>query len=101
MGGMAGSVVTISPRIPLAELERRLRARLARDGVAVLAAASADDRQRRYLRKLRARLAGDPGLSVFYGDRLDGATWLTVCRAGEERLAAYFGDARTDRPDTG
>jgi hypothetical protein len=32
---------------------------------------------------------------VFYSDRHDGAVYLTVCRAGEERRIAYFGDAKT------
>ena len=47
------------------------------------------------LRRLRARLMTNPDLSVFYSDHLDGATYLTVCRAGEERSAAYFGNAKT------
>jgi hypothetical protein len=44
---------------------------------------------------LRAVLAADPGLSVFYGDHLDGGVYLTVCRAGEERSIGYMGEAKT------
>ncbi len=95
MRGMGiGSVVTISPRVPVDELERRTRARIARDGVAVFAAVTADGRQRRHLLRLRARLVADPGLDVYGGTgRPDGTTWLTVCPAGGR--PAYMGDART------
>jgi hypothetical protein len=92
---MAATVVTLSPRIPADDVLGIVSRRLAADGFAVLAAAVADRRQVRSLRRVRARLAGDPGLSVFYGDHLDGAVYLTVCRAGEERRIAYFGDAKT------
>jgi hypothetical protein len=92
---MVGTVITLSPRIPVGDAVGIVTRRLAADGVAVLAAATADRRQVSSLRRLRARLVTDPCLSVFYGDHLDGATYLTVCRAGEERSAAYFGDAKT------
>jgi hypothetical protein len=89
-----GSVVTISPRIPAAELERRARARIERDGVAVYAAVTADKRQRAHLLRLRARLVADPGLDVYGGTgRPDGTTWLTVCLKGGR--PGYTGDART------
>ena len=68
---------------------------LFRSGVAVLAAAAGDHRQVRSLRRLRALLAADPGLSVFYGDHLDGGVYLTVCRAGEERKIGCFGEVKT------
>jgi hypothetical protein len=91
-------VVTISPRVPVAELERRARARIGRDGVAVFTAVTADGRQRRHLLRLRARLVADPGLDVYGGTgRPDGTTWLTVCLTGGR--PAYMGDARTDQPD--
>ena len=92
---MAGTVVTLSPRIPVTDAVGIVKRRLAADGVAVLAVATGDRRQVKNLRRVRARLAADPGLSVFYGDHLDGAVYLTVCRAGEERRIAYFGAART------
>jgi hypothetical protein len=95
MSLMAGTVITLSPRIPVDDAIGIVTRRLAADGVAVLAAAAADRRQVRSLRRLRASLAADPGLSVFYGDHLDGAVYLTVCRAGEERAAAYWGGAKT------
>jgi hypothetical protein len=89
------AVITLSPRIPVDDAVGIVARRLAADGFAVLAAAATDRRQVRSLRRVRARLVDDPGLSVFYGDRLDGAVCLTVCRAGEERRIAYFGDAKT------
>ena len=91
---VAGTVITLSPRIPSAAAAGIVARRLAVDGVAVLAAAAADRRQVRSLRRLRALLAADPGLSVFYGDHLDGAVYLTVCRGGHERSAAYWGAAK-------
>jgi hypothetical protein len=92
---MAGTVITLSPLIPANDAVGIVMRRLAADGVAVLAVATADRRQVSSLRRVRARLVTDPGLSVFYGDHLDGATYLTVCRAGEERSIAYMGDAKT------
>lgn len=92
---MAGTVITLSPRIPVDDAVGIVGRRLAADGCAVLAAAVADRRQVSHLRRVRARLVEDPGLSVFYGDHLDGAVYLTVCRAGEERRIAYMGDAST------
>jgi hypothetical protein len=91
---MAGTVITLSPRIPLAAAAGIVARRLAADGVAVLAAAAADRRQVRSLRRLRALLVADPGLSVFYGDHLDGAVYLTVCHVGDERSVAYWGAAK-------
>ncbi len=93
---MAGSVITVSSRISLPELERRVRERVARDGVAPLAAVSG--RQRTHLHRLRQRLVADPGLDVIGGTaRPDGTTWLTVFAAGQPR-AGFMGDARTDAP---
>ena len=91
---MPGTVITLSPRIPLPAAAGIVARRLEAGGVAVLAAAADDRRQVRSLRRLRAHLAADPGLSVFYGDHLDGGVYLTVCRAGEERSIGYFGDVK-------
>jgi hypothetical protein len=89
-----GSVVTISPLVPVAELERRAIARIGRDGVAVYAAVTADRRQRAHLLRLRARLVADPALDVYGGTgRPDGTTFLVVCPKGGR--PAYMGDART------
>ena len=89
---MAGSVITVSSRIPLAELERRVRERVARDGVAPLAAVSA--RQRGHLVQLRAKLVADPRLDVYGGTvRPDGTTWLIVCPAGGR--PGWWGEPRT------
>jgi hypothetical protein len=91
---MLGTVITISPRVPVAELERRARALVARDGVAVYAAVTADGRQRHHLLRLRKLLAAGPGLDVYGGTgRPDRTTWLIVCQTGGR--PAYFGDART------
>ena len=86
-------MITVSSRISLDVLERRVRERVARDGVAPLAAVSG--RQRTHLLRLRARLLTDPGLDVYGGtERPDGSTWLTVFPAGDRR-AGYFGEAHT------
>lgn len=95
---MPGTVITISPLVPVAELERRARALIERDGIAVYAAVTADGRQRRHLMRLRARLVADPALDVSGGTgRPDGTTWLIACPAGGR--PAYMGDVRTGQPD--
>jgi hypothetical protein len=89
---MAGSVITVSSRIPLDELERRVRERVRRDGVAPLAAVSA--RQQGHLLRLRALLVDDPGLDVYGGTiRPDGSIWLIVCPAGGR--PGYWGEPHT------
>ena len=94
---MPGTVITVSSRISLAELERRVRERVTRDGVAPLAAVSG--RQQTHLLRLRARLVTDAALWVAGGTgRPDGTTWLIVVLAGSTH-AGYFGDARTGQPD--
>jgi hypothetical protein len=80
-----GSVVTVSTRRRPDELESMARKRIARDGVTQLAAMTANGRQRRLLREVRDRLAGDPGLDVFFGDRPDGMSYLTAYPAGRLR----------------
>jgi hypothetical protein len=107
---MPGTVITISPLIPVAKLEKIACGRVQRDGVAVFAAVTADGRQRSHLKRLGARLADDPALEV-YGltGRPDGTTWLTVFAAGK-RDAGWFGgphglpaeaDDYWSEPDTG
>jgi hypothetical protein len=92
---MAGTVITVSPRVSLSDLERLARARLDRDGVAVFAAVTADGRQRHHLLRLRARLVADPALEVYGGTgRPDGTTGLTVFAAGGPR-PGWFGGAKT------
>jgi hypothetical protein len=91
------SVVTISPRVPVAELERRARVRIERDGVAVFAAVTADSRQRAHLLRLRARLVADPAFKVIGGTgRPDGTTHLIVVTAGQQPPVGWFGGAKTD-----
>ena len=90
----AGSVVTISPRVHLGDLERLARTRLARYGVAVFAAVTADGRQRHHLRKLGERLAGDPAFEVHGGPQTDGTTSLIVFAAGGPR-PGWFGGPKT------
>jgi len=68
------------------------RARIRRDGVTQFAAVNSSGRQLRLLRELRDRLAGDPALDVFYGDHLDGATYLTVYPAGDRSAAGIMGE---------
>jgi hypothetical protein len=87
---MTATVITLSSRISLAELERRVRERVARDGVAPMAAVSG--RQRTHLLRLRARLVADPALVVIGGTvRPDGTTWLTVFPAGGGPRPGWFG----------
>jgi hypothetical protein len=92
---MPGTVITISPRVPVAKLEQIARGRVRRDGVAVFAAVTADGRQRSHLLRLRARLVADPALEVYGGTgRPDGITNLTVFAAGGPR-PGWFGGAKT------
>jgi hypothetical protein len=86
-----GSVVTVSPRHRIADLERMARSRIARDGAAQFAAVTADRMQLARLRRLRGRLIHDLRLDVFYGDRVDGMSYLTVYPAGD-RSAGIMGD---------
>ncbi len=88
---MAATVITVSPRESLARLELLVRTRLDRDGVAVLAGNKADRRQRQQLRRIRARLAADPELDVYFGDRPDGTSQVTVFRAGKHD-AGWWGE---------
>ena len=86
-----GSVVTVSTQGHADRYERMARRRVARDGVAALAAETSNGRQRRLLGRVRDGLASDAGLDVFYGDRRDGMSYLTVYLAGE-RSAGIWGE---------
>jgi hypothetical protein len=97
---MAATVITLSPRIPVAEIERRTRALVARDGVAELAADSADARQVAQLRRVARRMAADPGLECYLADRTDSATYLTVFMAGK-RDAGWWGTWKGEPEDPG
>jgi hypothetical protein len=89
---MPGTVITVSSRISVAELERRVRERVARDGVAALAAVSS--RQRGHISGLLKRLATDPGLDVYGGTiRPDGTVNLIVFAAGGPRPGWFGGVA--------
>ena len=90
---MTATVITLSPRVPVAEIERRIQARVDRDGVAEVAAATGDGRQVAYLRRISRRLAADPALECYFADRMDGATYLTVFAAGK-RPAGWWGEPR-------
>jgi len=79
---MSGTVLTLSPRMPLDRAERIVRGRLARDGVAALSVASSDRRQVAQLRRVAGRLSD---LAYHLGEHGDGTTSLIVL-------------ARTDRP---
>jgi hypothetical protein len=99
---MAGSVVTLSPRIHAAELERKARARIARGGVAVYVAATADRRQRAHLHRLRDRLMGDPALEVHCSDQPGGTTQLAAWPVGQPP-AGWWGQPPwedSDDPET-
>jgi hypothetical protein len=100
-------MVTISPRVSLAALERQVRNRVERDGLAVIAAAADDSRQVRYLRRLAYRLAGDTALDCYWGpggepdlddEAPTGTVVLTVfARSGRStrRGLGWFGEAHT------
>jgi hypothetical protein len=92
---MPGTVITLSPHLPLDRAERLVRERVARDGAVELAAKTADRRQVRQLRRLSLRLAADPSLWVFRKDRPDGGTYLTVIRAGSGPVW-WTGEAKID-----
>jgi hypothetical protein len=94
---MAGGVITVSPRVPVDELLRLARTRLARDGVAALAVSTGDQRQVRQLRRLAHRLDADDTLDCYLGDHSDGAIYLTVyLQADRERRRGlgWWGDPK-------
>jgi hypothetical protein len=95
---MPGTVITISPRVPVAKLEKIARGRVQRDGVAELAASTADARQVAYLRRVARLLAADESLECHWAARTDGATYLTVFMAGRHD-AGWMGAAKTGGPD--
>jgi len=90
---MGGAVITISPRVHVDELERLACARLARDGVVELAAATGDQRQMRHLEKLAHRLV-DPDRMVIAHHGQDGATYVTVLPAGLDHAVWWSGDPK-------
>jgi hypothetical protein len=71
-----------------------VRVSVSRDGVAVIGAAVGDARQLAQLRRLRGRLAADPGLAVLGPtDHLDGAVYVKVFAAGGPR-PGWWGAAK-------
>jgi hypothetical protein len=73
---MAATIRTVSPGVPVRELERRTRARVDRDGIAVLAAASGDQRQLRHLRRLAHSLASDGRFDCYLAETIDDDAYI-------------------------
>jgi hypothetical protein len=94
---VAASVITLSPLWKLDDVARTVRGHVARDGRAVVAAATNDRRQVRHLRRLSHLLMAGDGLDCTLGDRTDGTTYLTVFQQGNEkgRGLGSWGDPRT------
>jgi hypothetical protein len=92
---MSGVVVTISSRVEPHDLERQARARVERDGVAVVAAATSNRRQVRQLRRLAGRLEVDAGLECRVDAVHTGTTYLIVRALGSDRPVNWRGDAKT------
>jgi hypothetical protein len=83
MSGM-GTVRTLSPLVPLAELERRARTWLARDGTVAFSAATADRRQVAHLRRLYRALTGPDGIA---------GAWMSLAEHGDSTtLHMWRGD---------
>jgi hypothetical protein len=80
---MTATLITVSPRVHVEDLERMVRSRVARDGVAALVAPSGDPRQRRQLDRLVERLANDAQLDCYLADHPDGTALLSVFRRAE------------------
>jgi len=91
---MAGVVITISSRVHVDDLERQARVRVERDGVAVVAATTSDQRQVRQLRRLAGRLGADDALDCFLRDWPDGSTLLSVIPRGQ-RPGGWWGEGKT------
>jgi hypothetical protein len=91
---MVASVITVSPRVPVAKLEQIARGRILRDGGVELAVTTADARQVAHLRRVVRRLAADPALQCHLKDRTDGATYLTAFPAGKPPVG-WMGEPRT------
>jgi hypothetical protein len=92
---MAGRVITISPQVPVARLERLARVQVERDEIAVMVATTADQRQVRHLRRLAHRLARDDTLDCCLADLGDGGTILTVYLRADRasrRGLGWFGE---------
>jgi hypothetical protein len=87
---VAGTIITLSPRVPLDDAERMVRTRLARDGQVALAAS--DGRQVRQLRRLAARLRGEASTQVhLWREQAGGVTYLTVAAGHGRTAAAWWG----------
>ena len=100
---MAGTI-TVSPRVPVDDLERQVRARVARDGGVELAATTAVHRQVAHLRRLGRRLRADDRLACIpFSDTPDGGTYLVVLpasAAGDGLGVAGRREARLSAPAT-
>jgi hypothetical protein len=92
---MGAAVGTISPRVPVRELERLARAQVERDGLAVWAASTDDRWQLRQLRRLEGRLGAGGGLECLRAPVHTGTTYLIVRALGSERPVNWRGDAKT------
>jgi hypothetical protein len=94
---MTATVVTISARVNVRELERLARARVDRDGVAPLAAPTASRRQVQQLHHLKHRLSGDDSLDCYSAEHGDAAHLTVFLRSGRgsRRGVGWFGEART------
>jgi hypothetical protein len=80
---VAGTVITVDPRVPIEDYVRLAKVRAARDGAVQFVAAAADGRQRRHLRRIRDRLVKDPALDVAGpSDHGAGAVYVWVQPAG-------------------
>jgi hypothetical protein len=77
-------VITVDPRVSVADYGRLAEVRVARDGAVQFAAAAADGRQRRHLRRIRDRLVKEPAFDVAGpSDHGDGAVYVWVQPAGK------------------
>jgi hypothetical protein len=87
---VAGTVITVDPRVSVADYERLAKVRTARDGAVQFAAPAADRRRRRQLRRLRDRLVAGPALDVFGpSDHGDGGVYIWVQPAGARHAAVW------------
>jgi hypothetical protein len=89
------AVITISSGMPLDRAERVVRGRVEQDGIAVLAATTASNRQRTHLRRLAERLAAGGDLECTRAPTSGGITYLWVRALGSDRAINWRGEPKT------
>ena len=98
--GPMGTVLTISPRMPVDRIAQVVRRRVERDGGVELAVTTDDHHQVAHLGRVHKRLATDDRLAFFpFSDTPDGGSYLVVL-AADTTVTGWTatGNAKIDAP---